>query len=110
MTISQKGRKALDIAIADKKISKDLADRIDASAFVPALAGTVDSVGGSADEDYDVPGILDTDVVLVTVKSAGAVPRSIVQAFGSEDMLSISYSGDPDDDHTVAYVVFRAAA
>jgi hypothetical protein len=88
--------------------------RNDASAVTPAYAavyaGTFTTVGGDASEAITVTGAVATDIVAVTVKTAGATPRSIVAATAATNAINVTMSGDPSTDHVLQYVVFRAVA
>lgn len=88
--------------------------RNDASAVNPAYAavyaGTFTTVGGDASEAITVTGAAASDIVAVTVKTAGATPRSIVAATAASNAINVTMSGDPSTDHVLQYVVFRAVA
>jgi hypothetical protein len=77
---------------------------------VVKYAGEHTTVGGSATEAITVTGVLATDLVLATLHTAGATPRTIVTAVASADTVTITFSGDPSTDHVVTYTVLRAAA
>lgn len=70
--------------------------------------GTFNTVGGDASESIAVSGALATDLVMVTVKTAGAVPRSIVAATAAANAITVTLSGDPSTDHVLQYQVLRA--
>jgi hypothetical protein len=77
---------------------------------VAKYAGTFTTAGGDANESISVTGVASTDIVSVTVKTAGATPRSIVSAAAGTNAISVVLSGDPSTDHVLQYVVFRTAA
>ena len=77
---------------------------------VVQYAGSFTTLGGDASESITVTGVVSSDVVVVTVKTAGATPRSVVAAAAGTDAISVTMSGDPSTDHVLAYVVYRAAA
>lgn len=81
-----------------------------APSHVVKYAGTFTTVGGDAAEAITVTGAAATDIVAVTVKTAGATPRSIVAAAAATNAINVTLSGDPSTDHVLQYVVFRAAA
>ncbi len=88
---------------------EDLDDGILPS-HVAKYAGKHTSVGGDATEVITITGLDSTDVVVCTVQTAGATPRSIVAAVPTTNTLTVTLSGDPSTDHVLGYVVFRAAA
>ena len=77
---------------------------------VVKFAGTFSTLGGDASEAITVTGAAATDIVQVTVKTAGATPRSIVAATAALNAINVTLSGDPSTDHVLQYVVLRAAA
>lgn len=68
------------------------------------------TVGGSTLEIISVPGVLVTDNVVVMIRQKGATPRTIVNATTLADEISVTFSGDPSNDHILYYQVTRAAA
>lgn len=76
---------------------------------VVKFAGTHTTAGGDTAESITVTGATATDIVAVTVKTAGAVPTSVVAAAAGTDAISVTMSADPSTDHVLQYVVFRAA-
>lgn len=77
-------------------------------AFATRFGGTFTTAGGDASETITVTGALATDIVAVTVKTAGATPRSIVASTAAANAINVTLSGDPSTDHVLQYVVFRA--
>jgi hypothetical protein len=55
-----------------------------------------------------VAGVLATDLVLVTMKTAGASPVSILAATAASGSITVRFSADPSTDHQLQYLVFRA--
>lgn len=76
---------------------------------VVKYAGTFTTVGGDASEAITVTGAAATDIVCVTVKTAGAAPASIVAATAATNAINVTMSADPSNDHVLQYVVLRAA-
>ena len=72
------------------------------------LADTVTTVGGGAAEVVAVPGVVATDTVTATVVTPGAVARTLNAVTPGADTITLTFSGDPDDDHVVRYKVERA--
>lgn len=87
---------------------KAYVDGAAASAFSAIAAGTFTTLGGDAAESIPVSGALSTDIVVVTVKTVGATPRSIVAATAASNAINVTLSNDPSTDHVLQYVVFRA--
>ena len=70
--------------------------------------GTFTTVGGDATESIPVVGAVAGDVVAVTVRVAGATPRSIVASVPTTDAITVTMSGDPSTDHILQYIVTRS--
>lgn len=81
-----------------------------ANNFVVFAAGEFTTAGGDADETITVSGLLATDIVLVTLHTAGATPRTIIDASASAGQIDVDMSGDPSTDHVLSYVALRASA
>jgi len=79
-----------------------------AAAVVAVASGTFTTAGGDAAETITASGVVATDVVAVTVKTAGGTPRSIVAAAAGTGSIAVTMSGDPSTDHVLQYVAFRA--
>ena len=75
---------------------------------VVKFAGTFTTVGGDANEAIPAVGALATDVALVFLKTAGVAPVTVLSAAAAVDAINVVMSADPDDDHVLSYVVFRA--
>lgn len=76
--------------------------------YIAKYAGTFTTAGGDASETITVTGAASTDIAIVTVKTAGATPRSIVAAAAGTNSIAVTLSDDPSTDHVLQYVVFRA--
>jgi hypothetical protein len=101
---------AEDVAPADGSVTlAKLASGVTPS-HVVKYAGSFTTLGGDASESITVAGVVATDVALVTVKTAGATPRSVVAAAAGTNAIAVTMSGDPSTDHVLHYVVFRAAS
>jgi hypothetical protein len=77
---------------------------------VVKYAGSFTTAGGDAAESISVSGVTGTDIAIVSVKTAGGTPRSIVAAAAGTDAIDVTMSGDPSTDHVLHYVVYRAAS
>jgi hypothetical protein len=96
------------VAGADGVSLEDLDSGIEPS-HVVKFAGKHTTLGGDATEVITVTGLLTTDVVHVTVQTAGATPRSIVDSVLTANTITVTLSGDPSTDHILAYSALRAA-
>lgn len=100
------------IALADNNMlvgnASGVAEAVSIS-HVIKYGGTFTTAGGDANETITVTGAAATDIVAVTVKTAGATPRSIVSAAAATNAINVVMSGDPSTDHVLQYIVFRAA-
>ena len=70
-------------------------------------AGTFTTVGGDATESITVTGAASGDIAIVTLKTAGAVPRTITTASVGTNAITVTMSGDPSTDHVLQYIVVR---
>lgn len=77
---------------------------------VPKFAGKFTTLGGNATEDQTLSGVVAGDVVIATLQDKGGTPRTLLTAKPGTDKITYVFSGDPSTDHTVSYVVYRAAA
>lgn len=73
-------------------------------------AGEFTTAGGDANESITVSGALASDIVLVTLHTAGSTPRTVVTAQAGADSIAVVMSGDPSTDHVLSYVLLRAVA
>ncbi len=80
-----------------------------APAYVSKYGGVFNTVGGDAAESIPVSGAVAGDIAIVTVKTAGISPASIVAAAATTDAITVTMSADPSTDHVLQYQVFRAA-
>lgn len=78
------------------------------ASHVVVAAANYTTAGGAAAEAITISGLLSTDIAVVTLKTAGATPRTVSKAACTTDTLTITFSGDPSTDHVVAYQVVRA--
>lgn len=70
-------------------------------------SGLHTTAGGDANENIVVTGALATDIAIVTLKTVGATPRTILTAAAGEDDIDVVLSGDPSTDHVLQYLVYR---
>lgn len=77
---------------------------------VVKFGGFFTTVGGDATESIVAAGVLDTDLVQVTLHTPGVTPRTILSAASAADAITVTMSGDPSTDHVLQYIVLRAAA
>lgn len=68
------------------------------------------TVGGAAAEAITVTGALATDIAFVQLKTPGAAPRTVDSVAVTADTLTVTFSGDPSNDHVIYYEILRAAA
>lgn len=95
---------------ADASISLEHLDSGIVPSHVVKYAGKFTTLGGDATETITVTGLAATDVVHVTVQTAGGTPRSVVAAIPSTNTITVTLSGDPSTDHILAYSCLRAVA
>lgn len=97
-------------AIGAAKVAKSMLAASVRPSHMIVYAGTFATAGGDAAETIAVSGALATDTCYVTVKTAGAIPRSIVAAAVGADEIAVTLSGDPDTDHVLQYQIVRATS
>lgn len=73
-------------------------------------AGEHTTAGGDANETISISGLLATDIVIVTLHTAGATPRTITTAQAAADQINVVMSGDPSTDHVLSYMALRPVA
>jgi len=73
-------------------------------------AGVFTTAGGDADETITVTGLLETDIVIVSLAQKGSTPRTILTAIAAAGQINVTMSGDPSTDHKINYLALRAAA
>lgn len=76
---------------------------------VVKAAGNLTSVGGAASEVFAVPGLLSTDIVLLTLKT-NAGNHSLRAYIPTTDSLTIRFEADPGAGTVISYQVLRAAS
>lgn len=96
--------------IADNAVSLEHLDSGITPSHIVVAAGEFTTAGGDTDETITVAGALATDIVLVTLHTAGASPVTIVDASASAGQIDVDMSADPSTDHVLSYMVLRAAA
>lgn len=96
--------------IADDAVSLEHLDSGITPSHIVVYAGEFTTAGGDADETISVSGVVATDLVHVTVHTAGATPRTVVDASAGTDQIDVDMSGDPSTDHVLTYSVLRAVA
>ena len=91
-------------------LNRKLASEVSLGDRVAKAAGTFTTVGGDASETITLSGLLATDVCIVTVKTQGAGPQTILAASCSAGQIDVTMSGDPAADHVLQYVVYSPSA
>lgn len=72
------------------------------------FAGKFTTVGGDANEQASVSGVVATDVVIATLQDKGASPVTILTAKAGTNVIDFIMSGNPSNDHIINYMVLRA--
>lgn len=73
-------------------------------------AGEFTTAGGDANEAITVASALATDLAIVTLKTAGLTPRTILTSAAATGAINVVLSGDPSTDHVLTYMLLRAAS
>lgn len=100
------GKVKLGTLIENAETSTDGTDR----SHVIVAAGKHTTTGGAAAEDVTLAGVLATDVVMATLDTEGATPKTLVSAKAAAGKITVTFSGDPSTDHVVQYAILRAAS
>lgn len=70
--------------------------------------GNLNTVGGSATEDFTIAGLTTADLVNVTIATSGATPVTILAAqVSAANTLSVTFSSDPSSDHVISVEAYR---
>lgn len=96
--------------LAEDAVSLEHLDSGIAPSHIVVAAGEFTTAGGDTDETITVSGLLATDIVIVTLHTAGASPVTIVDASASAGQIDVDMSADPSTDHVLSYVAYRAAS
>lgn len=96
--------------IADDAISAEHLDSGILPSHIVVYAGEFTTAGGDTDETISVSGVVATDLVHVTLHTAGSTPVTIVDASAGTDQIDVDMSADPSTDHVLTYSVLRAVA
>lgn len=94
--------------LADDAVSLEHLDSGITPSHIVVFSGEFTTAGGDANETISVAGVLATDLVHVTLHTAGSTPRTITTASASADQIDVVMSGDPSTDHVLTYSVLRA--
>lgn len=78
--------------------------------FSVVAAGVHTTAGGDAAESITVASAQAGDIVMVSVKTAGTSPVSVVAAAAAAGSVEVTLSADPSTDHVLQYIVVRAIA
>lgn len=87
---------------------KAYADGGTAATHKVVKAGNFTTAGGDANESISLTGALATDIAFVVLKTAGAVPRTILTSAAATNAINVVLSGDPSTDHVLSYQLLRA--
>lgn len=105
-TISNSG----EVTLEDDSVSLENLDDGITPSHITVFADEHTTAGGAAAEAITVTGVLATDLVFAQLHTEGTTPRTILTAVASADTVTITFSGDPSNDHVVTYQVLRAAS
>lgn len=106
---------ALRFNMRERKLLESVKEYVDAQAAAATgshevfAAGEFTTAGGDASEAITVAGALATDLALVTLKTAGSTPRTILTAASAAGQINVTMSGDPSTDHVLTYMLLRAS-
>lgn len=58
-------------------------------------------------QNIPVEGVTTTDVAIAVIKALGATPRYILTVSVTATGITVTFDGNPGDDHIVSWVLFR---
>jgi hypothetical protein len=96
--------------LADDCVSLEQLDNGITPSHLVRFAGKHTTVGGGASEDITVTGAVAGDMVVASLITKGATPRTLLTAITGTDKVTLTFSGDPSTDHVVGYIVLNAAS
>ncbi len=88
--------------------NKSNQSQLTAPSFVYA-AGAFTTEGGDAVESIAITGATSSDVAIVTLKSVGGTPRTIITAISTTNAITVTLSGNPSTDHVLSYLLLRSS-
>lgn len=91
----------------ERKLLASISTAFGAPVYAVKAAGTFTTVAGSAAQTIPVTGTLSTDIVHVTLRTAGATPRTVLTAAPATGQINVTMSLDPSSDHVLQYTVLR---
>lgn len=68
-------------------------------------AGAVATAGGSATEDFSIPGVRSGMHCGIFIKTVGAIPVTVVSQICDLNKITVVFSADPSNDHVITYMV-----
>lgn len=95
----------------ERKLAQSVKTYVDGNVIAShkiAIAGNLTTIGGSSSESFSIPGLLVTDIVMLTLKtnpSAVAIRAHSLAA----NSLTITFSADPGTGVVVSYQIIRPA-
>lgn len=96
--------------ITDDAISAEHLDDGILPSHIVVYAGEMTTAGGDATETINQAGILDSDIVHVTLHTKGSSPQTILTALAITDNITVTFSANPSSDHVMSWSVLRAVA
>jgi hypothetical protein len=69
------------------------------------FSGKATTIGGAASEDISITGVKDSQICNVFMIQEGAIPVTVKSAICAENKITITFSGDPSDDHIISYLI-----
>lgn len=78
--------------------------------FIIVDGGDRTTAGGSSIETITVTGVLATDQVVATLRTASGTVRTLDLSETLTDEVRLTFSGDPSTTHSFTFLVFRVAA
>ena len=106
---------ALRFNMRERKLLESVQAYVDAQVSTASgshevfAAGTFTTAGDDAAETIAIAGALSSDLALVTLRTAGAAPQTILAAASATGQIDVTMSGDPSTDHVLTYMLLRAS-
>lgn len=105
---------ALRFNMRERKLLESVQAYVDAQVSTASGSHEVFAAGefttaDSASQTIPVAGALSSDLALVTLKTAGATPRTILTAASAAGQIDVEMSDLAGTDHVLTYMLLRAS-
>lgn len=75
--------------------------------YANVVGGVVTTAGGNPTETLTVSGVTTSDIAIISIKTQGATPVTILRHATVTGGIEVTFSSDPSNDHVLNYLIFR---